>query len=864
MNARTKSALMSSVVLLTLLLSLVSPSSALADDPTPPPPDAAEAAADAPPEEAPAQDAVTEPPLIDEAVAEPPADASAEPLATPIAEVVAGAAETGVVLADDEGEPLIMGTEEAAEILLSGDPWFETTGGTTYRFLPADGDCSDPAYAGDICVTAASPIQAALNYIADPANHDLFFDSHDNLLIVNNTVHVESDTYTDPIVISIPNLTLLGDPGGLATAGAAWDAPLLYGPGIGTESVGVTIAAEGVSLIGFIIENWGTAIVQDIVVGSTTTHIENNTIRNNNDGIRFISEERGKPGSEVHYNIFQGNAGFDLINAGAAGVGDNNIQLVNAMNNYWGCAQGPVVKFKNPDNGGDWDYIVWAEVYHQSNSSHPPIYDDNPYPDCGMLYGRDSLYMHGGNDYDPYKIIIGSLATPEPPPPYCGDGVVNQTSEQCDPPGSQVDEHHICGANCQSEYVPYCGDGNIDPGEACDPPGSQVDEHHICGANCQSEYVPYCGDGIVNQESEECDGPNTTPLGATCNKYCQLEYPPTLIIGGVIRLAGEMADITAGWAHTCAITPEDGVICWGNNAYGQLGDGTNKASNVPVDVIGLDGGSDIVAGANHTCVLAGTAVWCWGQNDKGQIGDGTTTNRNKPVMVLMGASSLTAGSDYTCAGMLAGGAMCWGNNSEGQLADGTRTNRSVPTLASQITNVWSVDGGQSQTYALTGSGQITSWSGGLIPVTGDVADTNRMVAADRFSNLVIGVNPQGVPVAIDESGANEVSGLSGVIDVDGGLSHACALIGGGSVKCWGANRYGQLGNSSTKDSSTPVSVKNLPGATLLAVGRNHTCVIVTATKTDTQIECWGLNTDGQLGNGANTNSSVPVEVLLSR
>jgi alpha-tubulin suppressor-like RCC1 family protein len=84
------------------------------------------------------------------------------------------------------------------------------------------------------------------------------------------------------------------------------------------------------------------------------------------------------------------------------------------------------------------------------------------------------------------------------------------------------------------------------------------------------------------------------------------------------------------------------------------------------------------------------------------------------------------------------------------------------------------------------------------------------------------------------------------------------------VKCWGANSYGQLGNASTKDSEDPVSVQDLAGAVDLGVGRNHACVIVSATASDTRIECWGLNTDGQLGNGTNSNSSGATEVLTPR
>jgi alpha-tubulin suppressor-like RCC1 family protein len=331
-------------------------------------------------------------------------------------------------------------------------------------------------------------------------------------------------------------------------------------------------------------------------------------------------------------------------------------------------------------------------------------------------------------------------------------------------------------------------------------------------------------------------------------------------LAGVPRV-GAVAAITAGRAHTCAITSDDGVLCWGNNTYGQLGDGTKRSSNVPVKVVGLYGGTDIVAGSDHTCLLTGSAVWCWGMNNMGQIGDGTTTYRNVPVHVLSGAASITAGTDFTCATMISRGVMCWGNNSQGQLADGSQVAHRTPTLADEIQNASGVDAGRNQTCALTPSRTITCWSGGLIPVTGGTADQTAQVSVSRFGALLVGIDAVGMPVMIDSSGATAVSKVKGALQVDSGVNHVCAMLAAGGVKCWGANSYGQLGNASTKDSEDPVSVQDLPGAVDLGVGRNHACVIVHASRTDTWIECWGLNIDGQLGNGTNTNSSVATEVL---
>jgi len=333
---------------------------------------------------------------------------------------------------------------------------------------------------------------------------------------------------------------------------------------------------------------------------------------------------------------------------------------------------------------------------------------------------------------------------------------------------------------------------------------------------------------------------------------------------------GEVHAIAAGWAHTCAITPEGGVICWGNNTYGQLGDGNNTASNVPVDVVGLSGGQTIVAGANHTCLLAGGEVWCWGQNNKGQIGNGTTTNASKPVKVLGSVSDITAGLDYTCAVLLNGHVMCWGNNANGQLADGTRISHTLPTAANLISGVSNLDGGDTRTCALTPAGLITCWSGGgaaqniggLVPVTGGQPEPNTDVAVNRFGSLVVGVDEHGMPITFQSGQFKQVSAVNGVTDIDSGVQHVCALLKDGTVKCWGSNNFGQLGDNSTANSTSPVGVLDLTAASDLAVGRNHACAIVGSNPAKPGIECWGLNTDGQLGDGNNTNSSKPVEVVF--
>lgn len=329
-----------------------------------------------------------------------------------------------------------------------------------------------------------------------------------------------------------------------------------------------------------------------------------------------------------------------------------------------------------------------------------------------------------------------------------------------------------------------------------------------------------------------------------------------------------MHAIAAGIAHTCAITPEGGVQCWGNNNFGQLGDGSNVSSNVPVNVVGLEGGTTIVAGGNHTCILSAGNVWCWGQNSQGQLGDGTRTDRNIPVKVLSDVVDITAGLDYTCAVMSYGQVMCWGNNDQGQLSDGTKMDRMKPTLAGLISGISNMDAGQNKSCGLTSTGLLRCLNGGsaqdlggLASATSGSPETNLDVAVNRFGSLVMALIEDGVPVAFQSGQFKEINNVSHAIDVDSGSSHVCTLIDNGTVKCWGSNSYGQLGRNSKLNSQDPQPVLNISSAWQLAVGKNHACVLITSSNPGKDdIQCWGLNTDGQLGNGTNVNSSVPVFV----
>ena len=309
----------------------------------------------------------------------------------------------------------------------------------------------------------------------------------------------------------------------------------------------------------------------------------------------------------------------------------------------------------------------------------------------------------------------------------------------------------------------------------------------------------------------------------------------------VVRLGNGVAAIAAGGSHTCALTSSGGGKCWGQNRrYGQLGDGTRRDSKAPVDVVGLGSGiTAIAAGGEHTCALTrGGGVKCWGANLSGQLGDGTTTWRSTPADVVglgSGITAIAAGGSHTCALTSGGVVKCWGRNGDGQLGDGTTADSSTPLdVVALGSGVAAIAAGGSHTCALTSGGVVKCWGRNGDGQLGDGT------TADSSTPLDV--------VALG----------SGVAAIAAGGSHTCALTSGGVVKCWGRNYYGQLGDGTTADSSTPLDVVALgSGVAAIAAGGRHTCAMTSGGG----VKCWGWNYYGQLGDGTTTWRSMPADVL---
>jgi alpha-tubulin suppressor-like RCC1 family protein len=290
-----------------------------------------------------------------------------------------------------------------------------------------------------------------------------------------------------------------------------------------------------------------------------------------------------------------------------------------------------------------------------------------------------------------------------------------------------------------------------------------------------------------------------------------------------------------GGAFTYVLQTDGTLWSWGDNTYGQLGDGTTTQRFVPTRVAGLTGVIAVAAGASHGVALRSDGtLWAWGYNGYGQLGDATTASKSLPLQILSGVAAISAGEYHTVAVKTDGTVWAWGSNTYGQLGDGTTTQRTAPAQVASLTSAVAVAAEKWNSLALRSDGTVWAWGYNGDGEVGDGTNVQRTT-----------------PVQVD--------GLSGITAIASqeAANHALAVRDDGTVWAWGLNNFGQLGDGSMLVRWTPVRATGMTSVTAIAVGSLHSLAV----RSDGTLWAWGQESNGQLGTGqAGANRALPVQI----
>ena len=335
---------------------------------------------------------------------------------------------------------------------------------------------------------------------------------------------------------------------------------------------------------------------------------------------------------------------------------------------------------------------------------------------------------------------------------------------------------------------------------------------------------------------------------------------PLLLTHSTITDIGFSADsiytnttIAAGTYNGCAILENQSMVCWGDNEYGQLGDGTTTGSAVPiyVNVAANETPVEVTVGQVTACALMESGnIYCWGSGYYGKMGNGEPWNddyvNTEMRQVLLpegqGGQTVSISGGHICTILNNGDVYCWGRGNQGQLGYGGTSNRNIPAkvnLPGQRSAI-AISTGTFMTCAITTDGMGYCWGENDEGQLGNgTTNSRRMTPAE----------------VLFPSGYTPVS-------ISAGDDFSCALMDNRKVMCWGENNDGRLGQGplATDDETTPVwvSMENSETAHFLDIGTKSACMILDSEET----KCWGTNEEGQIGQGDTDVDyySTPTEV----
>lgn len=368
--------------------------------------------------------------------------------------------------------------------------------------------------------------------------------------------------------------------------------------------------------------------------------------------------------------------------------------------------------------------------------------------------------------------------------------------------------------------------------------------------------------------------------------------------------------ISAKGDSTCAIYNNQ-TYCWGDNIFGQLGNGSKKNSEIPEIILPSTEGTTkfygiVTLSDRHACGITYDNYYnisCWGNNKEGQLGTSDYIDYKIQHKIDMPTNinfyAITAGGFNTCAIGLDFKSYCWGRGMDGELGNSQYKNNSnkpvYVTMPRDVDFFRSISAGENHICAVA-DGKIYCWGANKNGELGDgttkpnsniptqvampaIKHISAISAGEHHTCAIAdgkiycwGANESGqlgnantesksnipVPVSISDDIIKNISAISA------GDRHTCA-IADGKIYCWGANESGQLGNGSYDNSNTPVPIKTVPevkgGFVSISAGANHTCANSTINNI---VYCWGSNASGQIGNGTHENQTTPIKVTFPK
>jgi alpha-tubulin suppressor-like RCC1 family protein len=439
---------------------------------------------------------------------------------------------------------------------------------------------------------------------------------------------------------------------------------------------------------------------------------------------------------------------------------------------------------------------------------------------CGELSVEGNVIIKDEMD------VIGNIDT-------CGNLVVAQKIT-----GNSL---NILGDVSMNGDVDICGNTTIYGNLSVEGKVIKKDEMEVIG------NIDTCGNLVVAQKitgnSLNILGNSNFNQNVSMNGNVDIRGSLLVNNNNITNIFNNKSSIATGDTHSLVVLDDGSVKAFGSNSNGQLGIGTSDtSSNIPVDVSGITNAIAVAGGLNHSLVLLNDgSVKAFGSNSNGQLGNGKSggfMKEESPVDVsgITNANAIDAGNSYSLVLLDDGKVKGFGTNGAGQLGIGsTQGTIDSPTDVLGITNAVGVATGRSHSLVVLADGKVKAFG---VNFYGQLGNGKSGSGQNQIS-----------PV--------EVSGITNAVAVSAGNDHSLVLLNDGSVKAFGDNRFGQLGNGTSDSSSNiPVTVSGITNAIAISAGRIHSLVLLS----NGTVKAFGNNGSGQLGTGTTNPSISPVDV----